>query len=417
MFARAARARGERVRFLAGTDDHSLKNVLAAEAAGTSTRALRGPARRPLRRARRTARAVARRLHPHERRSAAPASGRAALARLRGGRRPVPRRVRRPLLRRVRGVLRAGRARRRALPGARHRARGRRRAQLVLPPVALPRRPRRAHHVRRAGDHAGAATATRSLAFLRRGLHDISVSRSVQRARGWGIPVPDDPEQVVYVWFDALANYLSAVDYGAPGSAGVRRVVDRRRTPRARHRQGHPALPRRVLAGVPAVRRRGAADGDPRPPVPDGRRGQAVQVERPDGRSGRRRRALRHRSPPLVADARHVCGRPTPTSPSTAWPLAPTRTSPTASATPSTASPPSSTATATESCRPSTAEPVDEASALPAVVAALLATFERRAATTAILDAVAALNRDLATTRPWEVATDPARAGRARRPA
>ena len=53
------------------------------------------------------------------------------------------------------------------------------------------------------------------------------------------------------------------------------------------------------------------------------------------------------------------------------------------------------------------AEPVDEASALPAVVAALLATFERRAATTAILDAVAALNRDLATTRPWEVAADP----------
>ena len=41
------------------------------------------------------------------------------------------------------------------------------------------------------------------------------------------------------------------------------------------------------------------------------------------------------------------------------------------------------------------AEPVGEASALPEVVAALLATFERRAATTAILDALAALNRDL----------------------
>ena len=41
----------------------------------------------------------------------------------------------------------------------------------------------------------------------------------------------------------------------------------------------------------------------------------------------------------------------------------------------------------------------------------MLATFERRAATTAILDAVAALNRDLATTRPWEVAGDPTRAG------
>ena len=49
------------------------------------------------------------------------------------------------------------------------------------------------------------------LAFVRRGLRDISVSRSVQRARGWGIGVPDDPTQVIYVWFDALTNYLSAV--------------------------------------------------------------------------------------------------------------------------------------------------------------------------------------------------------------
>ena len=49
------------------------------------------------------------------------------------------------------------------------------------------------------------------LAFVRRGLRDISVSRSVQRARGWGIGVPDDPTQVIYVWFDALTNYLSAL--------------------------------------------------------------------------------------------------------------------------------------------------------------------------------------------------------------
>jgi methionyl-tRNA synthetase len=31
---------------------------------------------------------------------------------------------------------------------------------------------------------------------------------------GWGIPVPDDPSQVIYVWFDALANYITALDYG-----------------------------------------------------------------------------------------------------------------------------------------------------------------------------------------------------------
>jgi methionyl-tRNA synthetase len=44
------------------------------------------------------------------------------------------------------------------------------------------------------------------LSFIRAGLADFSVSRSVERARGWGIPVPDDPAQVIYVWFDALAK-------------------------------------------------------------------------------------------------------------------------------------------------------------------------------------------------------------------
>ncbi len=52
------------------------------------------------------------------------------------------------------------------------------------------------------------------LAFVRGGLADFSVSRPQERARGWGIPVPDDPTQVVYVWFDALANYVTAL--GAP---------------------------------------------------------------------------------------------------------------------------------------------------------------------------------------------------------
>src|SRR5262245_46387731 len=46
------------------------------------------------------------------------------------------------------------------------------------------------------------------LAFLRAPLLDLSISRSVKRARGWGIPVPGDASQIIYVWFDALANYL-----------------------------------------------------------------------------------------------------------------------------------------------------------------------------------------------------------------
>jgi methionyl-tRNA synthetase len=55
------------------------------------------------------------------------------------------------------------------------------------------------------------------LAFIRGGLEDFSVSRSQERAHGWGIPVPDDPSQVIYVWFDALGNYISALGYGTDG--------------------------------------------------------------------------------------------------------------------------------------------------------------------------------------------------------
>jgi methionyl-tRNA synthetase len=46
--------------------------------------------------------------------------------------------------------------------------------------------------------------------FVRAGLRDLSVSRTSFK---WGIPVPDDPAHVMYVWFDALTNYLTAVGY------------------------------------------------------------------------------------------------------------------------------------------------------------------------------------------------------------
>lgn len=50
--------------------------------------------------------------------------------------------------------------------------------------------------------------------FVARGLEDFSLSRSRERARGWGVEVPGDPSQVMYVWFDALANYITALNYG-----------------------------------------------------------------------------------------------------------------------------------------------------------------------------------------------------------
>jgi len=49
------------------------------------------------------------------------------------------------------------------------------------------------------------------LALVRGGLEDFSVSRTRERAQGWGIPVPGDGSQVIYVWFDALANYVTAL--------------------------------------------------------------------------------------------------------------------------------------------------------------------------------------------------------------
>lgn len=55
------------------------------------------------------------------------------------------------------------------------------------------------------------------LSFIRRGLRDFSISRSQERAHGWGIPVPDDASQVIYVWFDALINYISGLHFGAVG--------------------------------------------------------------------------------------------------------------------------------------------------------------------------------------------------------
>ena len=47
--------------------------------------------------------------------------------------------------------------------------------------------------------------------FVERGLKDLSISRTSFQ---WGIPLPQDPKHVMYVWFDALSNYLTAVGYG-----------------------------------------------------------------------------------------------------------------------------------------------------------------------------------------------------------
>jgi methionyl-tRNA synthetase len=129
VLARHHRQRGDEVRFLTGTDDNSLKNVLAAEAAGLPTRELVD----------RNAAAFQYQDQLH-------------------------------------GLISSGRLR-------------------IEP----------------------AACRNEVLGLIAAGLEDFSISRSHTRARGWGIPVPNDPDQVIYVRWDALGNYISALDYGRGG--------------------------------------------------------------------------------------------------------------------------------------------------------------------------------------------------------
>jgi methionyl-tRNA synthetase len=56
------------------------------------------------------------------------------------------------------------------------------------------------------------------LSFVRGGLKDLSISRTTF---DWGIPVPGNPKHVIYVWLDALANYITAIGYGSDDPADI----------------------------------------------------------------------------------------------------------------------------------------------------------------------------------------------------
>jgi methionyl-tRNA synthetase len=53
-------------------------------------------------------------------------------------------------------------------------------------------------------------------AFVEQGLRDLSISRSTVK---WGIPFPGNPDHVIYVWMDALTNYISALGFGSADDA------------------------------------------------------------------------------------------------------------------------------------------------------------------------------------------------------
>ena len=55
------------------------------------------------------------------------------------------------------------------------------------------------------------------LSFVKSGLEDFSISRSKERAKEWGVSVPGDESQIMYVWYDALSNYITALGYAEEG--------------------------------------------------------------------------------------------------------------------------------------------------------------------------------------------------------
>ncbi len=94
------------------------------------------------------------------------------------------------------------------------------------------------------------------VSFVSGGLRDLSISRTTF---DWGVPVPDHPDHVMYVWVDALTNYLTGAGFPDTIVGAVQAILAGRH---AHDRQGHHPLPHRVLAGFSDVgRNRVAAQG------------------------------------------------------------------------------------------------------------------------------------------------------------
>ena len=138
-----------------------------------------------------------------------------------------------------------------------------------------------------------------ALAFINGGLQDVSLSRAKLT---WGVEVPWDPDHVFYVWFDALLNYYTALSL-RPRRRGPDRPLLAGDLPHPR--QGHPQVPRRLLAGDADGRRPpGArARADPRLPADArrvGRGDEDVQVARQRARPVRGDGHVRHRRAALL---------------------------------------------------------------------------------------------------------------------
>ena len=294
------------------------------------------------------------------RRDERPAQGdrRAAVAALRGGGRHLPRAVR-GVVRRARGGVRK-RARRSArVQGRRAACRGRTRERLLLPRSASTR-PRSRRTSRRTpsscSPRRGASRCSRCSTTPRRSRS----SRSTCTTFDWGVKLPGDGRRASrHVRVDRARSRTTS-----PASTASRSAT-RPRRPRAREparcgrasthaRQGHRAVPRHLLAGVPHERGRAAAGGRLLPRLrarPQGR--QDVQDARQRRRPERDARQVpERRVPVLLLEGR---ARRAPTSGVLRGARSSPRTSagalsPTRSATCSTAAPRSSAPSATAAC-------------------------------------------------------------------
>ena len=206
---------GDDTCFLTGTDENSLNNVLAAERAGLPVRVL---VDRHAARFRDLTSALGisqRRLHPNCDRPASYRRRSAILGSLRQRAAMSTAALPRALLRRCERFFAPSEPVDGPLSRARDRARGGRGGELLLPAISLRRRHRATP---RRGSRSGCIPEARQRevrALSSEGSRTSASHGSRARARDWGIEVPGDPGQVIYVWFDALTNYVTALGYGA----------------------------------------------------------------------------------------------------------------------------------------------------------------------------------------------------------
>ena len=135
------------------------------------------------------------------------------------------------------------------------------------------------------------------IAFIKQGLQDTCVSRTSVK---WGIPVPFDPKHTMYVWVDALSNYISALGYGNGKISRLRQVLACRP---AHGGQGNPAFPHHSVARHADGSGSASAQAGVRPRLAADERRQDVQVRGQRGGSRDPVRPLRRGCHPLLPAA------------------------------------------------------------------------------------------------------------------